>query len=223
MQTTSYVYREGATPNTRAVVSSKNKIWAPAVAQNQMVQIGVMTNFSMSESRAVDPIRGVGYGDQVAELIPSATDPVTLSVERTMLYLANIFQVFGYAGGIDGMVRSLKHHRWPFDIKQEIVFSELVNQESPTTNHLGPAELQFSAATSHADSGLFALVTLYEACWMNDYSADFPSEGTALAESVSIMVSDILDPNFDGEYGEFLDSGNNPFADQLGSDRFPLA
>lgn len=220
MQTTSYVYREGTTPNTRAVVSSKNKIYAPAAAQNQLIQIGVMTSFSVSESRSIDPIRGVGYGDQIAEMVPSATDPISISVERTMLYLANIFQVFGYHGGIDGMVRSLKHHRWPFDIKQEIVFSELVNQEFPTTTHLGPSTLPFASATSYNGSGIYALVTYYEGCWMNDHSHDFPSEGTAVAESVTIMASDVYDPNFDGPYNEFLDSGNNPFAGQLGSQRF---
>jgi hypothetical protein len=179
-----------------------------------------MTTFSVSESRAVDPIRGVGFGDQIAEQVPSATEPVSISVERTMLYLANAYQAFGYHGGIDGMVRSLKHHRWPFDIKQEIVFSELVNAEFPTTAHEGPATLPF-ASSYGAAAGIFALVTIYEACWINDYSADFPAEGTAVAESVSITCSDILDPNIDGNYGEFLDSGNNPFTTgQLGSQRF---
>ena len=222
MQTTDYVYREGTTPNTRSVVSSKNKIYAPAAAQNQLLQIGVMTNFSVSESRTVDPIRGVGYGDTLAELVPSATDPVSISVERTMLYLANVFQVFGYHAGIDGMVRSLKHHRWPFDIKQELVFSELVNQEYPTTTKSGPSTLPFASATSYTGSGIYALVTYYEACWMNDYSADFPAEGTAVAESCSIIVSDIYDPNYDGSYNEFIDSGNNPFLGQLGSTRYSI-
>jgi len=220
METTSYVYKEGATPNTRAVVSSKNKIWAPAAAQNQLVQIGVMTTFGTSESRAVDPLRGVGYGDQVAEMVPSATEPIAISVERTMLYLANMFQVFGYEGGIDGMVRSLKHHRWPFDIKQEIVFSELVNNEFPTAKRLGPT-LPLATGSRAARSGIFALVTYYEACWINDHSVDYPSEGTAVAENVSIVASDVYDPNADGEYDETLNGGNNPFNDQLGSDRFP--
>jgi hypothetical protein len=222
MQTTSYVYREGTTPNTRSVVSSKNKIYAPAAAQNQLIQIGVMTSFSISESRAVDPIRGVGFGDQVAEMVPSATEPFSISVERTMLYLANAYQVFGYHAGIDGMVRSLKHHRWPFDIKQEIVFSELVNAEFPTVTHTGPATLPFASAATYQNSGIYALVTIFEACWLNSYSSDFPAEGTAVAESVEIVASDVFDPNIDGVYGEFLDSGNNPYAGQLGSQRFTV-
>lgn len=224
MQTTSYVYREGTTPNTRAVVSSKNKVFTPAAGQAQSTQIGVMTTFSISESRAVDPIRGVGFGDQVAELVPSATDPFTISVERTMLYAAGVYQAMGYHAGIDGMVRSLKHHRWPFDIKQEIVFSELVNTELASgaiARSAAATNLALTSATLTNFSDLFALVTLFEGCWINDYSADFPAEGTAVAESVSIMVTDVLDPSFDGVYGEFLDSGNSPFeAGQVGSDRF---
>tara|TARA_B100000745_G_scaffold300447_1_gene254461 strand:- start:6849 stop:7502 length:654 start_codon:yes stop_codon:yes gene_type:complete len=215
------MYREGTTPNTRAVVSSKNKIFAPRAAQGQMGQVGVMTSFSISESRAVDPIRAVGFGDTVAEQVPSATEPFSISVERTMLYLANAFQQFGYHGGIDGMVRSLKHHRWPFDIKQEIVFSELVNAEFPNTAHEGPSTLPLASSPSYDGSGIYALVTLFEGCWMTSYSTDFASEGTAVAESVEIVCTDVLDPNIDGTYGEFIDSGNNPFiVGQLGSQRF---
>ena len=226
MQTTDYIYREGTTPNTRAVVSSKNKIYAPAAGQGQMLQVGAMTTFSMSESRAVDPIRGVGYGDQVAELIPSATEPISISVERTMMYLANVYQAFGYNGGIDGIVRSLKHHKWPFDIKQELVFSELVNPEVTSTPRATSATPLTATATSFSDytsQGIFALVTLYEACWMTSYSADYPAEGTAVAESVEITVTDVFDPSVDDstELGEFIDSGNSPFNnDNIGSQRF---
>ena len=187
-----------------------------------------MTTFSVSESRAVDPIRSVGYGDQVAELVPSATEPISISVERTMMYLANVYQAFGYNSGIDGVVRSLKHHRWPFDIKQELVFSELVNQETTTTtsanNHA--AALLTATSTSFSDftgQGIYALVTMYEACWMNDYSADYAAEGTAVAESVQITVSDVFDPSIDdsSDLGEFMDTGNDPFnSDNLGSYRF---
>lgn len=227
MQATDYIYREGTTPNTRSVVSSKNKIYAPAAGQGQMLQVGAMTTISISESRAVDPIRGVGYGDQIAELIPSATEPIQISVERTMMYLSNVYQAFGYNGGIDGMVRSLKHHRWPFDIKQEVVFSELVNREVTSTPRATAATPSTATATNFSDytaQGIFALVTIYEACWMNDHSHDFASEGTAVAESVTITVSDVYDPSVDDStqwVGEFLDTGNDPFnTSNLGSQRF---
>lgn len=228
MQTTDYIYREGTTPNTRAVVSSKNKMYAPAAGQGQLLQVGAMTTFSVSESRAVDPIRGVGYGDQIAELIPSATEPMSISVERTMMYLANVYQAFGYNAGIDGIVRSLKHHRWPFDIKQELVFSELVNREATTTPSANSHASNLMTATTTAFSdftsqGIYALVTMYEACWMNDYSADYPAEGTAVAESVTISVSDVFDPSIDesSDLGEFMNSGNDPFGvTDLGSQRF---
>jgi hypothetical protein len=226
MQTTDYIYREGTTPNTRSVVSSKNKIYAPAAGTAQRLQIGAMTTFSVSESRAVDPIRSLGHGDTIAELVPSATEPISISVERTMMYLSNVYQAFGYNAGIDGIVRSLKHHRWPFDIKQEIVFSELVNGEVTSTPRATSAAPAVATATRFSDytgQGIFALVTMYEACWMNDYSADYPAEGTAVAESVSIMVTDVYDPSIDdsAELGEFIDSGNDPFNEaNIGSERF---
>jgi len=55
------------------------------------------------------------------------TEPTTGSFERALLYLCNLWQATGYASGVDGPVRSLAHHRWPFDIEQQLVFSNLAD------------------------------------------------------------------------------------------------
>ena len=120
-----YIYRYGTAPNTRAAVSQKNKIYGYMYNAGEFRQIGVVSEFGHDESRAVDPIRGVGFGDQVAELVPGVTEPMTLTLNKTLLYAVNLFQTVGYQGGVEGLVRSLKHHRWPFDIKQELVFSRI--------------------------------------------------------------------------------------------------
>src|SRR5512135_483596 len=127
--TDSYIFRKGVTPNTLSVISSKNRIFA-FNSTGKQVQIGVIATFDPSEARTIEAIRGIGFGDQIAELVPGVTDPMTISVTRTALYLANIFQVFGYKAGMDGIARSLKHHRWPFDIRQEQVFSALAAQNT---------------------------------------------------------------------------------------------
>ena len=183
----SKVYRHGMTPNTRSVVSSKNRIYAPAAGQNQLVQIGVMASFSMSESRNVEPIRGIGYGDMIAELVPGNTDPMQISVTRTALYLKNIFQVFGYKAGVDGLVRSLRHHKFPFDIKQELIFSEVDSADALSTN----------TSTAGKATGetfeLKALITYFEGCWMTSYSTDFSSDTAIVQEQVEIIVTDVTD------------------------------
>lgn len=203
----SYLYRKGTTPNTRVVVSQKNKIYSVSYDNSTFSQVGVMSSFSVSESRSVEAVRGIGYGDQVAELVPGVTDPISLSIERQLLYLANAHQRFGYAGGVDGLVRSLKHHQWPFDIKQELVFSRIA------TNANVPK--QVSPASDGANE---ALLTFFEACWLNDYSYDFAADGAMVAESVSAMVSDIIDGT--STYGSLASdsesTGNNPFSDSTG-------
>lgn len=203
----SYIYRRGTTPNTRVVVSQKNKIFTVAYDNAAFSQVGVMSSFSVSESRAIETVRGIGYGDQVAELVPGVTDPISLSIERQLLYLANAHQVFGYAGGVDGLVRSLKHHQWPFDIKHELVFSRIATNAS--------VPKQVSPATDGANE---ALLTFFEACWLNDYSYDFAADGAMVAESVSAMVSDIVDGT--STYGQLASdaesTGNNPFSDVTG-------
>jgi hypothetical protein len=203
----SYIYRRGTTPNTRVVVSQKNKIFSVAHDNAAFSQVGVMASFSVSDSRSVEATRGIGYGDQVAELVPGVTEPITLSVTRTLLYLANAHQVFGYAGGVDGLVRSLKHHQWPFDIKHELVFSRIATNAS-VPKQVAPA----------SDGTNEALLTFFEACWMTSNGHEFAADGAEVQESVEIMVSDIVDGT--STYGQLASdaesTGNNPFSDVTG-------
>lgn len=194
----SYIFKRGVSPNTLSVISSKNRVFAYN-AEGKQKQIGVIATFDPSESRTVEPIRGIGFGDHIAELVPGVTDPMTISVTRSALYLSNIYQVFGYKAGIDGIVRSLRHHRWPFDIRQEIVFSALAKNQYGTSSD--PAII--SGQDLHTDANmdvegensgdnLQALLTIYEACWMSDYSVSFASDTALVQETVTINVSDII-------------------------------
>ena len=194
----SYLYRSGTSPNTRTAISSKCRVFSYAYDLAGWTQIGVMSSFNPSHSRSVDPVRGVGFGDQIAELVPGVEEPVTISVERTCLFLANMFQVFGYRGGVDGLVRSLKHHRWPFDVRQEMVISEL--ERSSLQGAPGAA-----TATDGQNKAVF---TIYEGCWLTSYNYTFSSDQAMIAESAEIIVTDIVDGR--STYGEFIASGNQP-------------
>jgi len=211
--TEGYIYRKGMSPQTRTVVSTKNKIFAKPNGSNQMLQIGVVASFEPSDSRAVEAIRGVGYGDQIAELIPNASEPISISVTRSALYLSLLMQTFGYAAGVDGLVRALKHHRWPFDIKQEVVFSEIATQNIGSAKGI--------VATSSEDSSLKALITFYEACWMTSYSWSFSSDTSLVQENCEISCSDITDGQSNyTQYASHLTTGNDPYVDGSGSVRF---
>ena len=209
---TNYLYRMGTAPNTRCAVSQKNKIYGYMVGKNAFQQIGVLSEFGFDESRTIDPVRGVGFGDTIAELVPGVTEPMTLTLNRTLLYTVNLFQTLGYKGGVEGLVRSLRHHRWPFDIKQELVFSELSSIEdmagvAGTSNK--PAMTQPSGNGYYAGAGkVKALFTYFEGCWINSYSASFTSDAAIVAENSSVTVTDIID-GF-SQYGEFIDSGLSP-------------
>jgi hypothetical protein len=214
--TANYIYRMGTAPNTRAAVSQKNKVYGYMYGVGQFQQIGVVSEFGTDESRSVEAIRGVGYGDQIAELVPGVTEPMTLTLNKTLLYAVNLFQVVGYKGGVEGLVRSLKHHRWPFDIKQELVFSEIVSgtSESGGTGDLlsaeGPkaATVQTSVDESATGTGARALFTFFEGCWLNSYSASFAADSAIVAENGSVTVTDIIDGY--SQYGEWMDTGLSP-------------
>lgn len=206
--TSNYIYRMGTAPNTRAAVSQKNKIYGYTVGAGGFQQLGVISEFGFDESRTIDPVRGVGYGDQIAELVPGVTEAMTLTLNKTLLYTANVFQVVGYKGGIDGLVRSLRHHRWPFDIKQELVFSELASLQDP--NGTSVAATVTTGPTS-ADNPIVtprALLTFFEGCWFNNYSASFTSDAAMVSETSSVTVTDIIDGV--SQYGEFIDTGLAP-------------
>lgn len=206
-----YIYRRGTTPNTRIAISQKNKIYAIARGQSAFSQVGVVSSFGLSESRAVDEVRGMGYGDQIAELVPGVTGAMSISISRTLLYLSNVYQVFGYAGGIDGLVRSLKHHQWPFDLKQELVFSRIASTSQNNPKQISPS----------SDGTNEALLTFFEACWIESYSANFASDAAMISEDVGIKATDIIDGT--STYGELASdaesTGNNPL-NGVGSFRY---
>ncbi len=206
---TNYIYRMGTAPNTRAAISQKNKVYGYMVnaTSKGFQQIGVLSEFGHDESRTIDPVRGVGFGDQVAELVPGVTEPMTLTVNKTLLYAVNLFQALGYKGGIEGLVRSLRHHRWPFDIKQELVFSEIASNKD-----IDSATGAKTAAQQPTGSGFLtpikALFTFFEGCWLNSYSASYTSDAAIVTENSSVTVTDIIDGV--SQYGEFVDTGLAP-------------
>lgn len=233
VQGTSPLYRFGTSPNTRSVVSQKVRILAPSYGTSDVLyQIGVLSTFTPNESRPVEPVRGIGFGDQVAELVPGVTEPMTLSIERQLLYLSNIWQSTGYAAGVSGPMRSLKHHRWPFDIRQEIVFSVIADYEfsgganiqSGTDFQAGVSALTYSqnlgGSSVDAQEGTHnILVTFFETCWWTSWSnSGFTRDAALITESGDVTVTDVHDASTTP--GEFTAFGNDPSIGQLGSIRY---
>ena len=207
-----YIYRKGSSPATRVAISQKNRVYSkPYTKQSpSLKQIGVLSTFDWTESRAIDPVRGVGFGDKIQELVPGVTEPMGLTLNRTLLYTSGIAQEVGYRGGVDGLVRSLRQHKWPFDLRSELVFSELVTK-------IDSAQIlvkQPNSQLADGDTNL-CLMTFYEACWLESLGASFPSDSAIVMEDASAKCTDCTDgTSFYGwgpeNYGDLLDSGNNP-------------
>jgi len=207
---TGYLYREGASGQTKTVTSQRNRIYSPHVGQTGLQIIGVLGDFKVNETRKVDPVRGIGFGDQIAELVPGNTDATKISVTRTALYLQNLMQTFGYKAGSSGLVRSLRHHKWPFDIRQEVVFSEIASQAKSTGQAaLWTPENAEGGLNNLGDPGdIRAVFTFFEGCWMDSWDYTFNNENVIVQENCSISASDVFD-GMDSVYGMFLDAGNS--------------
>lgn len=206
-----YLYRQGTSAQTKTVVSSRFKIFSHAVGVGKFQRMGVTSSFNIQESRNVEAIRGLGYGDQVAELVPGVTEPMSLSITRTALYLANIFQMLGYKGGVSGAVRSLKHHKWPFDIRTEIVFPELLSDSSDLQQATTAEVAAEGGLNNLGNPGLYAVATVYEGGWITSYSTAYGVDTAAVTEEVTVMISDVFDiaGSVYGEFGDFgLASGD---------------
>ncbi len=233
LQGSSYLYRMGTSPNSRTVTSQKVRILAPAYGNesSELLQIGVMANFAPSESRTIETVRGLGFGDTVAELVPGNTEPMTANMERTLLYLSNLWQATGYAGGVSGPVRSLRHHRWPFDVIQQVVFSRLIDLDlDPSAPGTfagsgftgGVGSLAYPAAQAPNGTSEIAhtvLITCYEACWFSSWSTTFSRDSAIGSETGDVTISDVHD--FGSAITESsLWTGNDPSLGQVGSIRF---
>lgn len=234
LQGTSPMYDMGTSPNTRTAVSQKVRILAPAYGTNSaLFQMGVLANFAPTETRNIEPVRGIGFGDIIAEMVPGNTEPMTAGVERAMLYLSNLWQATGYAAGVDGPVRSLRHHKWPFDVEQQIVFSTLADADLNAANvgfnggtgayNGGVKAIEFPSVTPVPENGPTtgghtALITMYEACWWGDWNATFNRDTAIITDNGTINITDVHD--FSSVYGEFLATGNDPTLNQLGSIRY---
>lgn len=238
LQGSSYIYEFGTSPNTRTAVSQKVRVLAPAYGDQTktLSQMGVVSSWAPTESRTIDETRGIGFGDKIAELVPSITGATTANFERALLYLSNLWQATGYAAGIDGPVRSLRHHRWPFDVEQQLVFSSLADSDlvkTPGTGYTGAGKGSFTggataiqyptvtnspAGTPGGARGHTAIITMYEGCWFNSWSATFSKDSGQIMESGGVTISDVHD--FNSTYGEFLATGNDPTIGQQGSIRY---
>lgn len=212
-----YIYRPGTAPNTRVATSQKNKIYTYPAGKNQFQQAGIITEFGIDESRGIDVARGIGMGDQIAELVPSVTE-TSLSATATLLYAMNLFQLMGYKAGVDGLVRSLKHHRWPFDVKQELVFSYLASLDTASADGLEVSgfknaitQPQSTNGIDVGESNIKALFTFFEGCWMESYGTSFASESGMVTNNCGIKVSDVVDGTT--LYGEYMNTGLAPGVD----------
>lgn len=226
-QGSSALYKYGTTPNTRTVVSQKVRMMTPAYGGNGLLyQIGVCTSITVDgTSRSADPIKGVGFGDMIAELVPGPAEIGALTFSRALLYLSNHHQAFGYAGGVDGPVRSLREHRWPFDTEMQLVLSHLANAELGTDSDgvLGLKDIDFTgqnvtgASEAYANQKLKAIITYFEGCWitaMDNISAD-ATAGGIMGQNIGAAYTDIHD--LYSTYGEFMPTGNDPTLGQNGS------
>ena len=206
---TPYIWRYGTAPNTALVNTLKVKVFSFDDTPGNvpvMVQIGVLQEWTPSDTRTNTAVRSIGYGDQVAEINPGSTD-LAGSATVFALYSRNIMQVFGYVAGVAGLVRSLKHHRWPFDIREEIVLPLMIQKDFSSLGSHTSASVGDATRVPEADKSN-AIVTYYEGCWMNDYNRSYTIGDVSVSESSSIMVTDVYDPFQLRLYGEGLQAGN---------------
>jgi hypothetical protein len=205
--------RDGMSPQLGHKISQRIKIYAPEYgdAYGAYKRMGLISNFTPpTDSRDMYHARGIGHGDQVAEIIPGKSGDYKLDIERSALWTANLFQVLGYRGGTDGLVRALKHHRYPFDIKQEEVFSTVASAILGADTELGMSTPEEDLPDGPMQgANLLAQITYYETCWISDYSYSVSTDTAQIMEKVSCAVTDITTSK-DGSVDITYDTGNAP-------------
>jgi len=171
------IKREGAAPNTRLLNSLKVKIFSIDCEDTTATQIGLVQTWTPTHSRTITANRGIGYGDQIAELSVGITE-LTANAEVLGMYLRNIMQVFGYKADTSGIVRSLKHHKWPFDVREEIWIPNFLTGEYTQGND-GEK-----------------VVTNYIGCWMNNWGHSYTISDVNVSQSADITITDVTDSTY---------------------------
>ena len=185
MASNKYIYQAGVSPNTSLLNSQKVKIYSarPGGASPVANQIGVLQSWNPTQSRPTEPVRGIGMGDRIAEQAVGVTE-LAGTLRVAVMYLVNIMQVLGYNAGSSGLVRSLKHHRWPFDIKEEIVLPSFIQND--------PTYLRGKSTTDGIKGTV--IQTYYEGCWMQDYNITFEIGTSTIMQDCSVNITDVYDP-----------------------------
>lgn len=171
-----YVYREGVSPNTRLLNPQRVRVFSIDAEDSAYQPIGLIQTWNPSDTRAIEPVRGIGWGDQIAELAVGVTD-LSATATIMMMYLRDIMQVFGYKAGSSGIIRSLKHHQWPFDVYETVLIPDYIKGQAK------------SGAT--VDGGITVVKTWYEGCWMSDYSKTFDIGSTSVTQDMTCQISDV--------------------------------
>jgi hypothetical protein len=175
MARSGYVYREGVSPNTRLLNPQRVRVFSIDAEENSQ-QIGLIQTWNPSDTRAIEPVRGIGFGDQIAELAVGVTD-LTATATVMMMYLRDIQQLFGYKAGSSGLIRSLKHHQWPFDVYETILIPKYIEGQAK------------SGSTSDGD--VKVVKTWYEGCWMSDFAKTFDIGATSVTQDMTCQISDV--------------------------------
>ncbi len=217
-QGSSELYKFGMSPDTRAVLSQKVRLLTPTYngKSGQRYQLGVVSSFSYTGgARGTEVVRGIGFGDIIADRVPGVSQEFSATIARTLMYVSNMFQSLGFAGGVDGPVRAIMHTRWPFDMEEQVVFS-FIADEMATAGAEGIKEIDFrgqnvSTVETDASGQAYAqkhkaMITFFEGCWLN--SIDYPArdaQGGILSENAQVDITDVHD--LYTTYGEFLATG----------------
>jgi hypothetical protein len=219
-QGSSEIYKFGMSPDSRAVLSQKVRLLTPTYGgtSGQRYQLGVVSEFTPSAGeRSTEIVRGIGFGDIIADRVPGVSGEWSASVARTLMYVSNLFQSLGFAGGVDGPVRAVMHTRWPFDMEEQMVFTFMADDLARESTAAGLVNIDFSSqgvtnVEKKDDAGNpytqthKALITFYEGCWLHNIDVPARSaDGGILSESASIGITDVHD--LFTTYGEFLATG----------------
>jgi len=185
-----YVYREGVSPNTRLLNPQRVRVFSIDAEDSAYQPLGLIQTWNPSDTRAIEPVRGIGFGDQIAELAVGVTD-LSATATVMMMYLRDIQQLFGYKAGSSGLIRSLKHHQWPFDVYETILIPDYIKTQAK--------------GGSVDEGGIKIVKTWYEGCWMSDFAKTFDIGATSVTQDMSCQISDVYankDSLFSTDYYE---------------------
>ena len=159
------------TPNDNGMLVTSTNVKINGIdPSGKKVMIGMIQSFSVSETRNVTKLQSIGI-EGVTQAVPENYKGGTINAQRVALYgkrLYDVFRMEDYSGEDGDVFKTLKQHRFPFEIVYE------------------------TRRDGNKDGDGAVYTETYIDCWISSYKKNYQTSNITISEQVTIAYAEVI-------------------------------